>query len=197
MMRNFKYKKATQALNYLANKNGGKFNKMKAIKLIWLADRLHLRRYGRTITGDTYFAMPNGPVASSTRDILESKYETDYVREFLQQDQDRNEFISVNQPYLKVFSKTDLQAIDDVFEKYGNKGKYILRDMSHDFPEWKKFEAIFEADEAKRLPIDLNDFFINFHDESGLFMGDQELIQASKEMYEEYKKQQSLLSTNS
>ncbi len=36
LMLDFDYKKATQAINYLAKKEGGKINKMKAIKVIWL-----------------------------------------------------------------------------------------------------------------------------------------------------------------
>ncbi len=37
----FDYKKATQALNFFAIKCGGKIDKMKALKLIFFADRYH------------------------------------------------------------------------------------------------------------------------------------------------------------
>ena len=63
------YKKATQALNFLAKKKGGKINRMKALKLIYFADRLHLRTYGRPIIGDDYWAMQFGPVPSCTNNI--------------------------------------------------------------------------------------------------------------------------------
>jgi hypothetical protein len=46
---------------------------MKAYKLLWLADRYHLRQYGRTITGDTYFALPLGLIPSDAKNILEKK----------------------------------------------------------------------------------------------------------------------------
>lgn len=60
-MPNTNYRKITQALNYLATKNPDKkINKLKAIKLVWIADRYHLRKYGRPITWDTYEAMPLG-----------------------------------------------------------------------------------------------------------------------------------------
>ena len=64
-------KKGTQALNYFARKKNGKINKMKAIKLIYLADRYHLRKYGRPVVGDDYWAMKYGPVASSTLNIAD------------------------------------------------------------------------------------------------------------------------------
>ena len=46
--------------------------KMKALKLVYIADRYHLRKYGRLITNDTYFAMNYGPVPSGTKDIAEA-----------------------------------------------------------------------------------------------------------------------------
>ncbi len=50
-------KKPVQTINYLVRLANAPVDKMKIIKLIWLADRLHLRKYGRTIVGDTYYAM--------------------------------------------------------------------------------------------------------------------------------------------
>ena len=71
MMLEFDYKKATQVINYLTKKEGGQINKLKLIKLVYLADRYHLRRYGRPMVNDAYFAMPLGPVGSSVKDIAE------------------------------------------------------------------------------------------------------------------------------
>jgi len=71
MLLEFDYKKATQAINYLAIKEGGRIEKLKLIKLVYFADRYHLRRYGRPMINDAYFAMPLGPVGSSVKDIAE------------------------------------------------------------------------------------------------------------------------------
>ena len=46
----FDHEKATQAINFFARESGGQINKMKAIKLIYFAERYHLRKYGRPIT---------------------------------------------------------------------------------------------------------------------------------------------------
>ena len=40
-MNEFNHRKAVQALNFFSLKNGGKIEKMKAIKLLWLSDRVH------------------------------------------------------------------------------------------------------------------------------------------------------------
>ena len=42
----------------------------KIFKLLYFSDREHLNVYGRTITGDTYIAMADGPVPSNVYDIL-------------------------------------------------------------------------------------------------------------------------------
>jgi len=65
------YKKAIQSLNLFAKKDGGEINKMKALKLLYFAERYHLRKYGRLITNDTYCAMKNGAVPSVTMDIID------------------------------------------------------------------------------------------------------------------------------
>lgn len=64
----FAYKKAAQTLNYFAIKNGGEIDKLHALKLVFFADRYHLRKYGRPITNDQYWAMRFGPVASGVKD---------------------------------------------------------------------------------------------------------------------------------
>ena len=57
MLLEFDYKKATQAINYLTKKEGGQIDKLKLIKLIYLADRYHLRRYGRRVVNYADLAM--------------------------------------------------------------------------------------------------------------------------------------------
>src|SRR5207244_13054003 len=68
-------RKSTQALNYFARLSARgapqPLNKMKALKLLFFADRYHLRKYGRPVTDCAYFAMKNGPVASAAKNIAE------------------------------------------------------------------------------------------------------------------------------
>lgn len=68
-MLGFNFRKAVQALNFFAVKEGGTIDKMKVIKLIWFSDRAHLRQYGRPILMDRYLAMKYGPVPSKTKDL--------------------------------------------------------------------------------------------------------------------------------
>ncbi len=60
--------KIVQALDYIVSAvPGGGCSKLILLKFIFLADRYHLRKFGRTITGDSYRAMTYGPVAQHVR----------------------------------------------------------------------------------------------------------------------------------
>ena len=47
--------KLVQALGYLLSLDDNKkMNRVKLIKLLWAADRFHMRRYGRTVSESRY-----------------------------------------------------------------------------------------------------------------------------------------------
>ena len=158
---NFDYRKATQVLNHFALNEGGKINKLKALKLVYLADRYHLRKYGRLITNDIYFAMGYGPVASSVKDIAEeSKFlgevERDYARRYLVA-KEPLELKSVSPPDDDVFSDSDIEALGFAWEKFGCLEEFELAELTHHYPEWAKHKQALELN--SRIQMDLSDFF--------------------------------------
>ncbi|MDZ4794562.1 MAG: Panacea domain-containing protein [Bacteroidota bacterium] len=183
----FNHRKSVQALNLFAQLQGGSINKMKAIKLFWLADRLHLRKYGRTISGDNYFALKHGPVPSGTRNILEQVADRleqpilNYSNEYLQANGRR--YNSLKEANKKVFSKTDLEALNKVFETYGHLNQFQIRDISHEFPEWKKWEEGLENNWYKSHPMDLKDFFEDAGDKHPIFKDDEESLKLVEKLF--------------
>src|ERR1700730_3427036 len=61
--------KAIQAMAFMVQRLGTT-DKVKLMKLVYLADREHFIQYGYPITGDKLCAMPWGPVPSHTLDVL-------------------------------------------------------------------------------------------------------------------------------
>jgi len=187
-MTSFKFKKAVQALNYFAQKEGGKINYMKAGKLIYLADRSHLRSYGRSITNDTYVAMKNGTVPSKTKDIvLKSAWFENEIIEYSNAyltEQNNYHFNSIKEPDLTVFSKTDIKVMNEIFDFYGQKDQYELSDYSHYFPEWIRFEKDLKLGCGKVFDVKMSDFF-----ENGLkdkpFSQSDELLALSRDHFQE------------
>lgn len=160
----FDYKKATQALNHLALKANGQINKMKALKLIYFADKYHLRKYGRLITNDVYYAMDRGPVPSGVRNIAEanssyfSDKEVDYAAQYLSSDDnDRYTLKSIKDVDYDLFSESDMEALDFAWEKFGHFDQFELAEFTHKYPEWGKHRLALLS--ASRIPMSLEDFF--------------------------------------
>jgi len=186
-MNQFHYKKAVQLLTIFAQQEGGAINYMKAVKLIWLSDRLHLRRYGRTITNDQYFALPKGPVASTSLDLIVneaalSEAEKRYKNDFIGPVEDYA-YTCVSEPDYKVLSETDLNCCEEVYEYYGQFDQYQLSAISHAFPEWKRYESNLSQGLTSRHHIVIDDFFENVADDSHLFEDDAEYLETAKSLY--------------
>ncbi len=186
-------KKIIQALAYLADHQPEKvIDNMKAFKLLWLADRYHLRQTGRTITGDAYYAMPFGIVPSDAKCLLEGTktklknpkgYQDCYLRSI-----GNHQFAVLSQPDLKVFSESDQEALDKVLAVYGDYDAMQLSELSHKFPEWAFYRELLEDKDAKNsYKIDLDHFFETSPEEGKpLFDDSPELLSLTKDLYHQY-----------
>jgi len=186
----FNHKKAVQCLNYFASANGGIINKMKAIKLIWLSDRSHIRRYGRPIIMDQYFALPFGPIPSNTKDLAEvnvfsSEDEVMYRNKYINVI-DKFTFQSINKVDEGVFSQTDLSILESIYAEFGILSEYDLSELSHLYPEWKKHEAGLKNKTASRFQMNYLDFFEDPATGNGsIFNESVELKNLAKDIYSE------------
>ena len=185
--------KLIQALAYLADKQPNKtIDNMKAYKLLWLADRYHLRRTGRTITGDSYYAMPHGIVPSDAKCLLEGektklKSSRTYLNQFIFTD-GNHEYKVIKQPDLKMFSDSDQDAIDIILKRYNKYNAKQLSELSHKFPEWLFYEDLLKDKSSKNsYKIDLDHFFEDAPKEAKtLFNENREMLELTKELYHQY-----------
>lgn len=197
-------KKGTQAINYFAHKKDGRINKMKAIKLIYLADRYHLRKYGRPIVGDVYWAMKLGPVGSEVLNIANiSSKELDsaclkYVKEYLDHtegDEKAQNIITKKPVNLDVFSQSDIESFETIYKEFGDKDQFELAEITHDYPEWAKFKEDIEAGK-RRVKMSYDDFFSNADRAAGerVFTVSADHLAATKNIFIENKEVAELLS---
>lgn len=188
----FDHEKATQVINFFARKEWGKrIDKVKVIKLIWLADRFHLRKYGRPMIKDTYFAMPRGPVPSGVKDLIErndwlSSDERNYSENFLERHGDNIK--SIKDIQSDVFSDSDVEVLELVSGAYGDYQSTTLSTISHKFPEWSKFKESLNSG-ATRKEMSYTDFFLNPEKSSkilkNIFDERPESLKKSKNIFEE------------
>ncbi|MBR2766796.1 SocA family protein [Candidatus Saccharibacteria bacterium] len=188
--------KVSQALGFLLSLDDNhKMDRVKLIKLLWAADRLHLRRYGRTISESDYYAMAHGPVCSLALDIPQmdkdgivlSDADKEYLEEYFTSD-DRSTSMQkdVGDGYL---SESDKAMLKEAWEKFKDIETFELSDdISHRYPEWSKFRKFFETN-GGRKNIDLEDFFKN-PDNDEYFAEDEDRLEAARGIYEDNKEAQ-------
>ena len=161
----FDQDKVMNALAFFSRNGVADLDQMKSSKLLFLADRAHLLRYGRTITGDTYVCMEHGPVPSITRDLLNARFADDpddvSMREYfdVQRSAAYPQLICRHEPDLDVFSDSDIEVLKEIAETYGKKTAWQLRDLTHDFPEIEAALAARSAAKRNAIPIPFESFF--------------------------------------
>lgn len=147
-------KKILNSIIFFASKShDNSINRLKLMKLLWLADRIHLNRFGRLILKDNYNALPNGPVPSKTMDVSKQTVDSAFnVKDY--------HIVAKADFDSKYFSKSDIDVMELVWEKYGNMNQYELRDFSHNFPEWLRYEKELNSKNLPNsYPIIIDDFF--------------------------------------
>lgn len=200
MIRN-KVIKMSQIIGYIFKISGkSKLNRVKLIKLIWAADRYHIRNYGRLVSEDVYYAMAHGPVSSIALNIArltEWEFEQDeynFLDKLFNSDKKYTwieKGANIGEDYL---SETDKEALEFAWKTFGGLDDFYLADeISHQYPEWKRLEEKISNDPfTNREKIDIEDFFEN-PEEDAFFVVDKDHLIASKEYYKEQEKIKGIL----
>jgi hypothetical protein len=83
-------------------------------------------------------------------------------------------------------SISDQEAIDIIIKAYFKEDQFSLSELSHTFPEWTRHEAqLPPKGSAKRIPMLMEDFFINVNDPAGIFHDDEDYLAQSLLLYRE------------
>lgn len=152
--------RAAEAALSLLNLHGGSMDLLKLVKLVFLADREHLARYGRPIIGGKYVAMKHGPVPS----VFYNWIDGCKILEDKDIDVSENTVSGKRTPNTYYLSETDVETINDTFDKYGHMSTSQLWRMVHDLNAWKKNYPDPEENTSYDLPYE--DFFLDIEDDS-------------------------------
>lgn len=179
------YEKIIQAINYFARKSvHNRISKLYFLKLIYLADRYHLRKYGRMITNDRYVAMKYGPVASASKKAFEfielPEFYLAYIDKYLRSSETSDNYLtSVTTTDIDVFSESDIEALEaawSIKEKYSN-----LVAFTHLFPEWQKHEEALKH--CSVCTMDINDFFSKALEAVEYCPADDDLVELNRQHF--------------
>ena len=137
MKARFDERKATQVAGALLRRTGDHMNYMKLIKLMYIVDREALKRWGYTLTGDEYYALPHGPIVSRVYDMIADEPDLSssvYWKDFITtQDYEVRLKQAVTDEAL---ATAEVNLIAEVFQAYGHLNQWQLKELTHTFPEW-------------------------------------------------------------
>ncbi len=129
-------KKYQNAVLYLCRKLGGEMRgKKKLAKLLYFADFDFYEKYQKSITGDTYSALPMGPFPSSLDEITTTMAEKKEIA--VEQVEEREGYNATEvyrclvEPGEKVLDSKEEKMLDRIAKNYGNLNGKQLEELSH------------------------------------------------------------------
>ena len=154
----------------------------KILKLVFFADKYHLREYWDMITNDKYYAMKLWPVASLTYDILKNPEDLDL--EWIDLPFEKDNFLIILKKEISDFdflSETEKDTLDKIYKTFWNKDWKTLADDTHNYSERaEKYNP-----ERWRVDMDTIDFFNNSVNQDKIFDESPENLEITKSLYVE------------
>lgn len=133
--------KAVQAAARLIHHSGGEMNYLALMKLLYLADREALLRFGRPITGDRVVAMKHGPVLSRIYDLVSQKKQEAPESKWHKFIPRPNAYVFTVRfggvPGTGELSEAELALLDEIYAKFRGWDEWRLVDHTHKLPEWR------------------------------------------------------------
>ena len=122
----FNLEKSLQAILYVAGRNKHKdFHKI--FKILYFADREHVSKYGRFITGDTYIRMNFGPVPSAIYDLVKNNVYPNIFKI------NGHVVAPKTAADTSLLSVSDMEELDESIKKYGDLDMNVLTELSHGY----------------------------------------------------------------
>jgi uncharacterized phage-associated protein len=138
----FRSRKAAQICTRFALRSGGGIEKLKLIKLVYLAERKFLREHLHPMLFDELFSLPHGPICSSTLNGINGWLHNNNWDELLTRNGNHIWAAKeLSRDDLDEVSDAEIDVVDAVWTEHGAKTASQLRNYSHDnCPEYTELE---------------------------------------------------------
>lgn len=134
---------------------------LQILKVLFIAENAHVKKYARPITGDRYVAMKNGPVGSSAYNMLKCDFLTLPARmepavnaSFAVRRGSKPTVIALRKAELHQFSETEIEELVRACERVSRMSVSALWREVHSHPAYKS--AV--AKGGKNPPMDYGEF---------------------------------------
>jgi uncharacterized phage-associated protein len=133
----FNERKAMEAAAHLLRLRGGQMHYLKLLKLLYIADREALHRWGIPISHDNYVSMDHGPVLSQTYNLIRDGGSRLWSEHISAPFGDYEIKLVGEKPTVQKLSRSEENLLDEIFGRYGNANRWDLVDETHRFTEWR------------------------------------------------------------
>jgi uncharacterized phage-associated protein len=144
----FDRRKAIETILYLVKRVSGS-DIYGICKLLYLADKTSLEKYGRFIFGETYCAMKEGSTPSNAYDLLKevSQKPTDELQV------EGNQVIAKRDANTEHLSESDIECLDQIISVWGEVPNWSRRAAAHD-EAWEKAWGKRGTKGSVRIPVE-------------------------------------------
>ena len=140
------YKKLVNVILYVIEKNGGSINKYNLMKILFEADKHHMQKYIRPVTGDRYIKMKKGTVPVETLSIINGRgrefkkcIEEAEIKKLpfkLIKEGSKHFVVSKEEAYRGCLSKSDINALNQGIKEYGGLKPDEVEEKNHKEKCW-------------------------------------------------------------
>lgn len=138
----FKSDKAAQIAAFFAAHQPG-IEKLKLIKLIYLAERAFLAQHGHPMLYDELFSMKDGPVCSAALNGINGRIDTDKWTKFISMKSNRyvKANLGADRDLLDEVSDAELAVLNNIWDEFGHMSASQIRKWTHDnCPEYTEID---------------------------------------------------------
>ena len=176
----FESAKAAQISAYFAAMEGRAISKLKLIKLIYLAERAFLQKFGDSMLYDEMFSFKDGPICSSTLNGLDEKLDVSVWNRYVKRLSSRGILsnMGLDRDQYDEISDAEWEILNLVWHEFGWMTASQIRNYTHRHcPEYTEVPS-------GRVPISFYDIL--------KAVGDQNALERSEDI-QSYRRSQALL----
>lgn len=142
--------KKVQAAAVLTRLEGGRIDRVRLLKLLYIADRESLAERGEPIVGGRVAALDNGPIHSAVYDMIKGTADDQASWSSAFQN-DGHSVILIDDPGHLEMSRVELDKLATVSEAHKAIDTWALAEKTHEFPEWQEFHS---RGSSKTIPLE-------------------------------------------
>jgi uncharacterized phage-associated protein len=138
----FHPEKAVEAAAVLLKLHVEPMKYLGLLKMLYIADRISLKRIEQPITGDRYVSMNYGPVLSGVYDLIKGKpidHALPLWSKFIATKNEHNEHLVslLNDPGNANLCEEEEEIIQQVYQACRHLNPFLVAEWTHEFPEWQ------------------------------------------------------------